>query len=107
VFSEPALATFESAFIGFTVNAALPAFMLCVQWAVNDLSEMGAAMALTSSFGVGLGGMVSIPIVGAIYDATGSWAIATIPIAVMSAIGILAAVIFTIRCGKKSVAALS
>lgn len=107
VFTDAALATFESAFIGFAVNAALPAFMLCVQWAVNDLSEVGAAMALTSSFGVGLGGVVSIPIVGSIFDATGSWAIATIPIAIMSAIGILAAAIFFIRCGKKSVAAMS
>ena len=107
VFADPALATFESAFIGVAANAVMPAFMLCVQWAVDDVSETGSAMAFCSSLGVGVGGVVSVPVVGALYDATGSWAFATIPTAVIGAVGIVLAALFLVRCGKKSVAALS
>lgn len=106
VFVDAAAIAAESALVGLACNAAMPAFMLCVQWAIRDVSEMGAAMAFTSSFGVGVGGVVALPLVGGIYDATASWAAATVPVAVAGVVGVLFAILFVKRCGKRSVEAL-
>lgn len=103
VFVDPVPVIFEAIIIGFICGMAPPAFTLNVQWACKDQTLLGVAIAFTSSFGVGIGGIFAAPAVGALFDSTGVWALASVPLAAVGVVGVIFAILFAKRCGKKSV----
>ncbi|MDR3137216.1 MAG: MFS transporter [Coriobacteriales bacterium] len=79
---------------GLLLNICPPALFSNVPHASPDPSVMGAIFGLLA-VGANLGGIPAANTVGAIVDATqGNWAMGTIPLAIVAALGIILSIIF-------------
>lgn len=84
--------------VGLFFYIVPPCLFTNMQWAAPNPQAMGIGFAALS-FGAGLGGFPSSVTVGAIVDATGGWAMVTVPIAIVAVVAVIIAVIFAVKRG--------
>ncbi|MCI8468809.1 MAG: MFS transporter [Eggerthellaceae bacterium] len=97
--TDPTLIIVELVAFGFVINAVMPAVFTNVEWASPDPSVIGAAFGVLA-IGSNAGGIPAAPLVGAILESTqGNWALATVPEAVIGAIGLICAIVFFVKRG--------
>lgn len=100
-FSTVTLAICSMFFFGLAVNMVMPAIFTNVQWVSKSPAVIAAAFGICAIASNG-GGIPAAPVMGAMIEAGVDWFMLGVPPAVVSAVGLVCAIVFSIKLGRTS-----
>ena len=100
-FNTVTLAICSMFFFGLAVNMVMPAIFTNVQWVSTSPAVIAAAFGICAIASNG-GGIPAAPVMGAMIEAGCDWFMLGVPPAVVSAVGLACAIVFSLKLGKAS-----
>lgn len=97
VFTGQAMMIVMAVACGLFVNLVPPCLFQNAQWGAK--TPAGVALIIAAlPIGSNFGGIPASPVVGAIVDSTGVWALTAIPLAIAGLLGVICSIVFMVRC---------
>ncbi len=100
-FNTATLAIVSMFFFGLAVNMVMPTVFTNVQWVSKSPAVIAAAFGICAIASNG-GGIPAAPVMGAMIESGAPWAMLGVPPAIVSAVGLVCAIIFCMKLSKVS-----